>query len=378
MLFVPLLLQLAVLDTTYSSAALKRLVADAAEQNRRIPAALQRYAVDVETEIAITLRQGQGVEATVSLEQLQSTALWSRAGEFEQHVVGDRMQSAGPQLTALSFMRRSILIPHLYGNRLSLLFGSDSGSTTPLRRRKAPAVVAVHPLSEERDRYYRFSGGDTILVMQTGARRIPVVRVQVEPRAGLPGETITFSGQLFLDVSRGHLVGLRGRLSAASRPGIPRVFDLAGLESALYLDVDNEEVERQVWLPAHQRFEGQIEFRIAADTRSVFRANSAFTNYHLQLDSSLAGPAEDSIRVPIHRLTLAPRDSLDRFRRWRSTLGTLTDGARAEDFDDVAPDAWRATGPPRILWRPLRLAELAHVNRIEGWYTGAGASLLAR
>ncbi|MEP7345894.1 MAG: hypothetical protein ABI877_11525, partial [Gemmatimonadaceae bacterium] len=379
MLIIALCMQVAVVDSVYSSAALRALVSEAAARNRNMPASVRRYAAAVESEVAIVIRQAPGTEAPVSLEQLSARVQWSRPGYFEQHVVGNRLEAAGPQLTALTFLRQSLLVPHLYGNRIQLLFGRDSSIRASDRMRPVRPIVAVHPLSDDRERIYRFTGGDTVLTMRIDQRSIPVVRVQVQPRDHPPPRTVVFTGEMFLDVTRGHLVRLRGRFSSTSEASSLFGRALAStLESALYVELDNFEIERQVWLPASQRFEVQILFRISSDMRSVFRVVSSFRDYDVQWDSVSTNDSADSLEAHPHRLTAASGDSLGRFTDWVQALGTATGNARSDDFDDAAPDAWRMSGSPILRVRAARLAELVHINRIEGWYTGVAVEFAAR
>jgi hypothetical protein len=79
-----------------------------------------------------------------------------------------------------------------------------------------------------------------------------------------------------------------------------------------------------------------------------------------------------------HRLTFAPADSIDRFAGWTRDLGELTGTAQADDFIDVAPDVWRATGRPLVRLRFQEASDLAHYNRIEGAFTGLGVEAKLR
>jgi hypothetical protein len=83
------------------------------------------------------------------------------------------------------------------------------------------------------------------------------------------------------------------------------------------------------------------------------------------------GPA-DTLHIREHRLTFAPLDSMRAFMAWREEIGRASSAVTATDFDDVAPPAWRATGPPRTSVRPERVDDVVHINRIEGVWTGLG------
>ncbi|MBC7898344.1 MAG: hypothetical protein H7066_23180 [Cytophagaceae bacterium] len=130
------LAQLAVIDSTYSTDALRRFVAEAAAKNRQVPTSLQSYRATVESEIGIVTRRADGTEGTISVEQVHNEVRWRRPGQFEQHVLGYRSQSLGFQFASLSFLRQPWAIPILYGNRMSVLLGRD---TSRASQRRAPA-----------------------------------------------------------------------------------------------------------------------------------------------------------------------------------------------------------------------------------------------
>ena len=50
----------------------------------------------------------------------------------------------------------------------------------------------------------------------------------------------------------------------------------------------------------------------------------------------------------------------------------------ADDFNDIGPDRWRPTGPPRFDLSAPRASDIFHFNRVEGVYTGLGAKLALR
>src|SRR5690606_2507271 len=159
-------LGLAQSDTTqYASEALRQLVAEAATENRRVPEDLGGYTARLESEISIGNRRSEGMEMAVQLEQVASTLRWDRTGSYEQTVTGYRAQSLGMSFATLGFFRVGWAIPSLYGNRLALLFGRDTSEAVRRRRdrRGGDPLFAVHPLADDRDAYYRFSGGDTII-----------------------------------------------------------------------------------------------------------------------------------------------------------------------------------------------------------------------
>jgi hypothetical protein len=370
MLAILICAQLAMADTLYSSPGLRAFVEAASVLNRRVPPSLQSYRASVESEIAVVTRRADGVEGTLSIEQVQNDVRWRRTGDVEQRVVGHRVQALGLQFSSLSWLRQAWVVPVLYGNRISLLLGTDTARM--MRRPSRRRMTAVHPLAEDRERVYRFTGGDTVVTLRIGDREIPVVKVLVEPRDDAPPRTVAFRGELDIDATRHQLVRMRGYFVSIDpdRSLAERVAALGGLQALAFVELENAEFDGQYWLPSAQRFEAQVALTSASDSRSIFRILSRFREYHLN-DTIVVAAADTMIPQP-HRLAWAPRDSIDEYSEWPSDLGDLTAHAHSDDFADLAPDYWRATGAPRVALRVRRLPEAFHYNRIEGAYTGWG------
>lgn len=372
--------QIVVSDSIYSSASVRALVEDASRLNRQVPPSLGGYRARAESEIAIVARRPEGNEGTVSIEQTQNEVKWTRAGAYEQRVVGYRAQAIGLQFSSLSFFRQAWTVPVLYGNRLRLLFGRDTSTRRSRRTRLEQRLVAVHPLAEDREGVYRYSGGDTVVTLRVNGRAIPIARLLVEPREDAPDSTVAFRGELDLDVSRHVLVRMRGYfVRKASAPSfLARLASFAGFTAVAFVELENGEIEGRYWLPSYQRIEAQVAFTGATDSRSVFRIVTHFRDYEVQQVDRNFVAADDSLVVQPFDLTIAPSESLSTASGWREELGTATSAVHSDDFDDLAPDAWRQRGEPLFRWRTQRLMDLAHVNRVEGLYAGYGAELRMR
>src|SRR5215207_4484332 len=372
-------------DSIYSTPALRALVARAVASNRRVPDSLLTYRARVESEMAFIARQPDGAEQTFTIEQTESVVRWDRTGNYEQRVIGYRSQATGFTVSAVGLFRQAWTIPVLYGNRITLLFGQpDSASRRAAqRRRRSDTTLAVHPFADDRERVYRFSGGDTVVTINPGGRDIPVVRVHVEPTSEhLTRRTAAFRGDIELDERRAQIVRMRGYFVTLGprRPARTRLL-ASQIEAIAYVELENGEFEQRYWLPTSQRVEAQAAVELLGDQRAVFRVVSRFRGMTVNardsvmaaIDKTLGADSADTLRVVRHRLTFAPSDSISRFDDWSREIGALTGAARADDFVDVAPDAWRPTGRPLTRLRFQEASDLVHYNRVEGAFTGLAA-----
>ncbi len=367
---------------TYQSPGLRALITEAARFNRRVPAGLGTYRAQMESEIAIGSQRPDQGEQSVSVEQVASELTWSRSGAFDQRITGYRSQSLGLQFASIGFFRNAWAVPSLYGNRLALLFGRDTARRRPpvgRGRVDRSTVYAVHPLAEDRERIYRFRGGDTVQVLRVRDREIPIIRIDVEPKESVPDATVIFTGEVDLDATRKHIVRMRGYFARVG--GAKPKFDLlsqARLQGIAFVELVNSEVDQTFWLPSYQRFEAQATAPFIGDARAVFRIVSRFRSYEITAPSGAVSTGEpaaaDTLQLLRHRLSFAPSDSMRGFTAWRGELGALSSTVAATDFDDVAPDLWQRTGPPRTTLRPERVNDVVHVNRIEGIWTGLGVT----
>jgi hypothetical protein len=102
---------------------------------------------------------------------------------------------------------------------------------------------------------------------------------------------------------------------------------------------------------------------------------SRFSNHVVD---ATAAPLTDSALKSAHRTTWAPSDSVSRFTGWDTPLGVTTTEVNANDFEDVAPDAWKQTGRPRLDISPTRTDNMFRYNRVEGLFTGLEANFRMR
>jgi hypothetical protein len=366
-------------DSIYSSAGVRALVTQAVVENHAPPPAFRGYRAHVETELSMLLRDTLGRERAGQIEELASSAQWTRGGAYAMHVVGYRSQGLGIPFSALSIIR-GWTEPSLYGERLRLgaMFGGDSAPRPRSPRDSADTIIVVHPFAADRERYYRYSGGDTVTVLRAGTRAIAIVRVRVSPH--LPDSTrlAAFDGEIDLDAGRHQIVRMRGRFVVLGRAGRrPLLARMGTLVGVAYGEFVNTEVNGQYWLPATQHTEMQASLAVLGRARSIVRIVSRFSDYSVDDTSAKPGIVDDSRRIA-HETTWAPSDSVSGYTEWRMSLGDLTTSVTADDFADLAPDAWRTTGAPRVDFIPSNTDNLVRYDRVEGLYTGVQANVLMR
>jgi hypothetical protein len=378
MLPVLLLAQLSVAAPVpvYSSDAVRELVARAVVANRAPPPELRGYRARVESEFSLNIRDTLGRERAGQIEQLASRVEWTRDGKYDMHVVGYRSQSLGSPVSTLSFVH-GWTEPSLYGDRLQLgvQLGAPPNPNAKPRKGGGAWLVAVHPFSYDRDRYYRFSGGDTVVTMSSAARLIRLVRIQVTPRLGDATRLAAFDGEIDLDADRHQIVRMRGQFVILASKGRPTLAPMPGLTGVVYCEFVNAEIDGRYWLPAFQRTELQSTFAMLGQSRAVMRVVSRFSDHRVDVSGI---PDTAVARETSHTTTWASSDSVSRFGDWDASLGVATTDVNANDFEDVAPDAWKPTGPPRLDIAPTKTENVFRYNRVEGLFTGLEANVRMR
>ncbi len=389
---------------TYASPALQALVERASRRNTVVPPGLESYQVIAESELSLVVRQPDGTEGATQVEEIESRARWARTGAFAQHLIGYRSQLSGPNISALAFIKQAWIVPVLYGDRLGLFLGRD---TTRMARRaiaRDTAVRVVHPFAADRDSVYRFAGGDTALKLSVLGRTIPVAVVHVTPRSGLPARTVVFRGDVYVDMEGAAIVRLRGAFeTVGGHRRLAATLQSVAYRTAAFIDLTNRQVAGRYWLPDVQRIEGEVSSPFLGDARSIFRLVTHFRPYTLNDTTAAAAVvgggrpatgsagaasgrridsvpsdtvlATDTLRALPHVLSIAPSDSLLGFSDWQQPIGVATRAVQDSDFNDVAPDQWRTSGPPHVEFGTQRLGEFVHFDRVEGLFTGVGASI---
>jgi hypothetical protein len=267
------------------------VVTRAAELNARVPAGLESYKARVETELSYVRSEPDGRETVLQLEQVASDLYWRADGGVLQQLLGYRSQTLGATFSGLSFFDVPWVVPILYGERIDLVRTGGPEYTeggAMLRRR------ALHPFAATREDVYRYTGGDTVDVIVLPQRRIPIIRIHVEPRAQPRLPTLLFEGDIDIDVTRMHIVRMQGRLVPSGRSRT--ALDLVA-QGVLYVRFETAEYDEGYWLPRTQRFEAQAVSRLGEE-RVVFRAISRFVDIWTN-DPDAIRLAADPRRAPV-------------------------------------------------------------------------------
>jgi hypothetical protein len=349
------------------TSALSRLIAAAATVNAQVPERLKAYRTRIETEMSVVVLDSGGRERTTQIEQIASDVRWRAPDRYDQRVIGYRSQSIGPTFSLMSLFG-GWTIPTLYGNRLQLGLTSVSDPNTVINA--ARRTLAVHPLAENRNRYYTYQGGDTAVTLFSNGRQVPISRVRVTPRADVPGDAILFLGDMYLDADWKQIVRMRGRLVEVhnGKVTINAGSRIPGVSGASFVELVNVEVNGQYWLPAFQRTELQARIATFGGFRTIVRVVSRFGDYRAN-DSSWAGP--QPAPGVLHTLTFASNGDQQRFKGWERPIGAASSDVYYGELDDLAPTEWRATpDTKRLRFSPRTLAEVFRFNRVEGLYTG--------
>ena len=347
------------------SSPLGALLRDAARVNSQIPDRLRAYRAHIETEMSVVVLDSGGRERSTQIEQIASDVRWRAPDRYDQRVVGYRSQSIGPTFSLMSFFG-GWTVPTLYGNQLRL----GVVSATDPDRSTVRQNLAVHPLAYDRNQYYLFEGGDTAVTLYSSARRIPIAHIRVTPRPNPPGDAILFMGDMYLDADWKQIVRMRGRLVEVrnGKVTIKAGSRVPGVSGASFVELVNQEVDGQYWLPAFQRTEIQARIALLGDFRTLLRIVSRFDDYRAN-DSSWAGP-EAPLGVH-HNLTFASNSSQQRFRDWRRPIGAASSDVYYGELSDLAPAEWSTTTEAnRTRFWPRTLGEVFRFNRIEGAFTG--------
>jgi hypothetical protein len=309
------------------------------------------------------------------------------AGTFTQGITEYRGEAYELDTSLEQGLRPGWLIPLATGDRFRLrqpvaetpnVLDRVLRRTLGLLSRQPDTLVVVHPLAADREKSYRFDGGDTVALTLASGEGLTAVRVQVTPRQRPPRGVNVFTGDLYLDVRTLQLRRMIGRVDgvvsgvATDVARARRVLSGNTLPIA-YLDLQTAVVNGGV-VPALVRIE-QTSAAVAQDAyASMHVVGRTVPAYAGQFVSATGGasPPPPSYRVRDAGAARGPA--------WAAPFGETTRALLAEPspFTPWWPERMRESGPAIGRFEVARITDLYRFNRVEGWFTGAGLSLRFR
>jgi len=373
-----LIVQAQARDTaTYSSPALKAVIDRAAAANAAPPADLRGYTARYESEVAMAKRLPDRIEGTSTIEQTAGEFTWVVGRGFSQYQEGYRVVTTGVPLPASAALSNGWILPTLTGPKLDV-FGANSGALTAVGQDSSGEHSIWSPLGPDRERYYRFEGGDTLTMEFPSGPPQQVVRIIVWPREDLHEPAKVFRGDLYLDPASGVIHRLRGQsLTKGGPPPQGRSKNLNRLiVNAAVADIVTTEVPGAGWVPTYQRIELEVLIPLTTESWSVLRLITKLRD----VAPSVAQPGEAG--APMAALTFgrsaASKDSLHQYKAWQSSPDKLVNAVYLSDLTDVGPPSFRLTGPPIYFWRGPTTLDALQFNRVDGLFTGVSGTLRLR
>ncbi len=379
MLPLLLLLSQAVPQDTasYSSQALRDVIARAEAANARPPESLRGYTARYESEVALIKLLPDRIQGASTIEQTAGVFTWIADSGYGQHQLGYRVVTTGVPLPGSAALSNGWIIPTLTGPRIDL-FGSSSGAKTAVGADSSGDYSAWSPLGPDRERYYRFEGGDTVTIaFPTGAPQ-RVVRVEVWPlEAGATREKI-FRGELYLDPETGILRRLKGQFLTIGGPpesGRAKFLNKLAINGSV-ADIVTTEVPGAGWLPTYQRIDLEVLIPLTTESWSILRVMSRLG----EIEAIVGAPGEPPPPLPPLEpgRSVVTKDSLRHFRDWKLPPNTPINSVETADLFSVGPLALRPDGPPEYLWRGPTTLEALRFNRVEGLYLGVSGTMYFR
>jgi hypothetical protein len=366
-------------DSSYSSPALRALVSRVAAHNELPPPALRAYAAKFESELAVVKGLPGPIEGTVTVDQVGGEFHWDRIKGYGQHHVGYRQETTGVPLPTSSFLYSGWVIPNLYGPELKT-FGNESSEPTVsiTATPKGAEVKVISPLAPDRERIYRFTGGDTVTLAFPEGPAERLILIHVEPREDLATRTQVFRGDFYLALGTEELRRVRGQLmSAGGPPPSGKAKLVSGLvPNSSVVDVINREVPGAGLVPVYQRIDLLVVLPFALDMQGAVRIVTRLRD--VQVDTTSSPDRPSPLAPDATGISHAPRDSARAYRDWTSSPTYWPRRELMSDLADVGPVRFAPDGPPVLFGRGSTSTDFIRFDRVEGLFTGAVGTLRLR
>ncbi len=372
--FLLFLSQPQIADTgQYANPALRALIARAEAANAAAPAELRGYTARYESEVALAKLLPDRVEGSSTIEQTAGEFAWVAGRGFGQHQEGYRVVTTGVPLPGSAALANGWIIPTLTGSSYDL-FGANSGAPTSAGQDSSGTAAAESPLGAARDRYYRFEGGDTLMLDFPQGPPQQVVRIIVWPRDSLAERAKLFRGDLYLDPATGAVRRLRGQFLTVGGPppGGKAKFINGFVVNAAVFDIITSAVPGAGWVPTYQRIDLEVLIPLTTESWSTLRVMTTLRDVR-PADNPVAG----ALPYTPGRSAVS-KDSLGAYDGWWRKPDVMVNSVQLADLFDVGPPRLRPDGPPVYFWRGPTTLQALRFNRVEGLYTGVSGTLRLR
>jgi hypothetical protein len=369
----------------YASDALRVLITRASAR----AATPTAYVARLEQESATFRIRDDGRVIPQTIQQSQSRLGWSASSGAEESRTGYRGETYELDTSLEQGLRPGWFPPVITDDRFRLrqpMARTLSPLEQLIRRTvglvsaEAETLAVVHPLASDRERAYRFAGGDTLALTLDDGSAFTAIRVRVQPRLRPITGVLVFRGDVWLDARTLQVRRMIGRVDRVrAEAARAKAFIAGDVQPVAYLDVQTREAEGAV-VPALVRVE-QTARALVQEARSVVRVVS-----RANFDTVTAGGTR--VRTPTRRNAA---DSVTGYRLddagpdvpmrpWRLGLGEATQASLGADerFVPWWPERELPTGPAIGRLEVRRDTDLYRFNRIEGLFTGAGLTVRFR
>jgi hypothetical protein len=362
--------------TTYATPALRTVIERAATATAAPPADLRGYSARYESEVALVKLLPNRIQGASTIEQTAGIFTWLVDSGYGQHQLGYRVVTTGVPLPGSAALSNGWIIPTLTGPKIDI-FGASSGAETAVGADSGGDYSAWSPLGPDREKHYRFGGGDTVTITFPDGAARPMVRVEVWPLEGGEAREKVFRGNIYLDPESGVLRRLSGQFLTIGGPpesGRAKFLNKLAL-NGMVADIVTTEVPGAGWLPTYQRIDLEVLIPLTTESWSILRVMSRLGD----IEAVVGTPGEPVALPPLEAgRTVTTKDSLSNFRGWKLPPNTPLNSVETADLFAVGPLAMRPDGPPQYLWRGPTTLQALRFNRVEGLYLGVSGTMYFR
>jgi hypothetical protein len=325
--------------TTYADRATQQLVARAMARHHEQDSTVRDYQAKIRYRMSFGFAKRKwGDPLPVAVEEQDATVSWQLPNDLRVDMLGRRSASQLQGVDLATTFSHPWFVPRTLGDSLRI-FGAS----------QTPSRAAPHPLAPGADRFYRYTGGDSVIIT-SDTRRVTIKSITVVPKFA---DGAYVAGRIWVDVSTGDMVRFTFRFVGTelwSEPDGNTPHDSAAavrnsklVSRFLELNVDLEYSlqESRYWMPYRQVISGRISVPFGIDFAMPFEAKTTFDDYtvnggtHVVFDAPF--PRDSNARGRNRGTVIAggngrrggpPASGADSLRRRNDSLRTGRDSSR--------------------------------------------------